>query len=580
MLIPAAVLITRGGLLGAGLPAAEAAPSSDLTSALERRRVDSIPTPELDWYLCTGGGRLQCATVKLPVDYDDPGGPQTEIALVKYPADKPKRRIGTLFVNPGGPGGSGIEYATFAPLAFSPALTDRFDIVGFDPRGTNSSDRVQCFPSPKEQSRAVGNLIRFPLTRKEERITIAAVRALGRGCATTGQPLSASMSTAQVARDLDVLRRAVGDRQLTYFGSSYGTYLGQVYANLFPDRVRALALDGVVDPQAWQGSPATRQTPQWDRIRSADGAAKALRELLRRCDRAGNRCTFSKGNPQATFDRIARRLKAEPLSKVDGLDESYGYADLIEDVLGELYREKGPDTVVELLTLLEPLTASTKASATAASAGPAVTSAQRAVAARRLVALRRELAREAMRSLRPKAGFPYDNEQDAFAAVSCTDSLDPARVADFPAFARAADKRARYFGALFVWNGVECADDAWRAEDEDAYRGPFTRRTRRPLLFVGTTFDPATRLEGATTAAGLAPRSALVTSDNWGHLAYGTSSCVDKAVDRYLLTGRTPARGKRCVGSYQPFTKAADDAGSTTAQRLAVRQLRERQLDR
>lgn len=548
-------------------PAGPAATSTALplakTSAREAKRVDSVKTPKLHWYACYD--YAQCATAKLPLDYDHPHGAKVEVALLRVRAKDQQHKVGSLFINPGGPGGSATELAYEAPLFLGADLLKRFDIVGLDPRGTNFSDQVTCFPSARQQTPVLNALgsVAFPFTTKEEKTVVGASKALGKACSTTGKPLSASMSTAQVARDMDVLRRSVGDKKLNYLGFSYGSYLGQVYANLFPDRFRALAIDGVVDPTAWAGTAATKNDSVWDRIRSADGATKALHEMLVRCDRAGGTfCSFSPGDPVANFDLVAERLKAKPLVDVDpvtGEPVYFGYADLISAVLGSLYSSTGyldiDFNMSQLIILTEP---PAKAGARARFSVQ-----QRAAAMKNL---RASLARARARTQNPLQqanegafGFPYDNSLEAFESVVCTDSLNPADASSWPAAAAAADRRAKYFGRVWVWNSSPCASKTWTAKDEDAYRGPFNRNTTAPVLIVGSLWDPATNYASAVKVASMLPRSRLLTSDNWGHTAYGTSSCATKAIDHYLLDVKLPAVGKRCKGDDQPFTKAPDD---------------------
>ncbi|MFG3708455.1 alpha/beta fold hydrolase [Micromonospora sp. NPDC047670] len=299
-------------------PAAAATPTlagwgrpvtSDRTSPEEARRVDRVPTPDLDWYACYD--YAECATVQLPLDYDKPNGPTTEIAVLRVKARDQQRRIGSLFLNPGGPGGSGTDVALAAPYFLGDEVLDRFDIVGVDPRGVGASQQVKCFPSVKEQTRAYAGLnVAFPWTKAEEKAYVASSQAVGKGCSTTGRPLTGAMSTAEVARDMDVLRRAVGDPKLTFLGFSYGSALGQYYANMFPDRVRALAIDGVLNADAWVGRGKTRSLSQEDRLRSAQGAYKALREILVRCDKAGAEvCPLAEGDPLASFELVAKRLR-------------------------------------------------------------------------------------------------------------------------------------------------------------------------------------------------------------------------------------------------------------------------------
>lgn len=248
---PAAVLAAPNAPPASSTTAAAAQP--DTTSSDEAKRVDRFATPRPKTFDCTAviGVPSECGTVKLPLDYDRPTGAKTEVAYLRLKAKDQKNKIGTLFLNPGGPGGSGVDIASYAPYFLSPSLLQKFDIVGIDPRGTNFSDNVKCFENLGEQSNALsGIFVPFPYTQREENAYKRSSVKFGLACSTTGKPLSAHMSTANVARDMDVMRRVVGDKKLTYLGFSYGTYLGNVYANMYPDRVRSVAIDGVLDPVA------------------------------------------------------------------------------------------------------------------------------------------------------------------------------------------------------------------------------------------------------------------------------------------------------------------------------------------
>lgn len=539
----AALVATLTVPLSLALPGpAQAGPAQPATrtSSLEAARVDRVPTPRLGWYRCFD--YAECATVDLPLDYDDPTGPTTEVAVLRVKAGKPARRIGTLFLNPGGPGGSGTQIAYFARYIFSQDVLDRFDIVGFDPRGTNFSDNVRCFRDLGEQAAVLAGLqVAFPFTDREEAAAVRSARGFGRACSTTGQPLAGSMSTAEVARDMDVLRRAVGDSRLTYLGWSYGSYLGQVYANLFPDRVRAVVIDGVLDPLAWTGSEATKWRPQTDRLRSADGAYRALREILVRCDRVGrSRCSFAAGDPVRRFDVLAKRLQAKPAV----IEDPFGsfrvtYADFIGYALGALYGPEAGEQVTDLASFLWD--------ATDPAAGGAARRAAAGAYRAQVAAIREQFTRP------PGWDFPYDNSFETFAAVLCTDGLNPSDAAVWPQRSAAADRRAPYFGRLWSWSSVQCAMNTWTARDEDAYAGPFTARTNNPVLVVGNIWDPATNYEGAVTAARLLPNSRLLSSTNWGHTAFGTSACATGSIERYLLTLALPAPGTVCIGDKQPF---------------------------
>jgi hypothetical protein len=172
---------------------------------------------------------------------------------------------------------------------------------------------------------------------------------------------------------------------------------------------------------------------------------------------------------------------------------------------------------------------------------------------------------EYIKDARKKAArdFPYDNSFEAFAAVDCTDALHPKDVSQWPALMDKADKRAPYFGRAWGWSTAQCARNTWTVRDEDAYTGPWNRRTAAPVLLVGTKWDPATNYDDAVSASKRLPNSRLLSNTNWGHTSYGTSACATGAIDKYLLTGALPAKGTLCQGEYQPFTTPIDDGTAT-----------------
>ncbi|MEH0841424.1 alpha/beta hydrolase [Micromonospora sp. CPCC 205711] len=514
--------------------------TSDRTSAAEARRVDRVPTPKLDWYACYDSA--ECATVRLPLDYDQPRGATTEIALLRVRARDQQHRIGSLFLNPGGPGGSGTGIALAAPYFLGDDLLDRFDVVGVDPRGIAASENVKCFPSVKDQTRAYTGLkVAFPWTADETKAYLASSKAVGKACSSTGRPLTGAMSTAEVARDMDVLRRAVGDKKLSYLGFSYGTALGQYYANMFPDRVRAVVVDGVLNPDAWVGQGAAGGQLQETRLRSADGAYHALHEILVRCDQAGApACPLAAGDPVASYELVAQRLRKKPVVVDDPEYGSYtvSYADFVSASLGALYSPDGWQSIIGITSDLLALT------------DPQSVTPARLAQARKALGQRATQARQQRRY-----DFPYDNGLETFLGVDCTDSYHPKKLADWPALSAAEDKRAPYFGRAWAWGTAPCARDSWTVRDEDAYTGPFNRRTANPVLVVGNYWDPATNYQGAVSSAKLLPNSRLLSSDSWGHTAYGTSACVTGAVDAYLLRLKLPARGTVCTGDAQPFVE-------------------------
>lgn len=525
------------------------ADAADRTSSKEARRVDRVKvTPK--WYRCYG--ELQCATVRLPVDYDRPKGAKTTVALVRRPADDPKRKISSLFVNPGGPGGSGTTLVMDAESYFPPDVLERFDLIGMDPRGTNFSDQVACFKNHREQTKKLAGLdIPFPITKAEQRAYLASAKALAKACSSRGKPLSASMSTAQVARDMDVIRRAVGDKRLTYAGFSYGSYLGQVYANMFPDRVRAVMIDGILDPYAWAGTAKNAGTPMTLRLKSAEGALKALREGMSRCVQAGPEvCPLP--DPMASFDRIAQALRAGPIVvpiEIDGeiVEFELTYQDFVGVALTALYGY-GIELIVELTKEIETMITGGGTQRVAA-----VKRYQKVAAG-----LKERLKADTVDArTSPLAGrawdFPYDNSMEAFATVVCTDSRNPKKAGTWVTAADAYEQRVPYFSKLWAYQSVPCAGEAWKAKDEDRYRGPFTRRTANPVLVVGNYWDPATNYDNATAVARYLPNSRLLSSDSWGHVAFGSSECVTTAMSEYLLRLALPRAGTVCKGDYQPY---------------------------
>ncbi|GAB2572754.1 hydrolase [Paractinoplanes abujensis] len=501
----------------AGATPAQATVAPDRSGAAESRKVDAVPTPRLSWAACLE--IAECATVQLPLDYDQPRGATTDVAVLRVKARDQANRIGSLFLNPGGPGVSATQIARLAPFFLSDELLDRFDIVGVDPRGVGSSRPVRCFASAEQQAPALRDLGElFPVTEAEKRAFVRGSQRYGRACSTTGRPLAGSMSTAEVARDHDVLRRAVGDDKLTFLGLSYGSVLGQYYANMFPDRFRALVVDGVLDARAWVGN--TRQILD-ERINSSGAASRALFEILRRCDRAGETaCAFAAGDPVRNFDTIARRLKSKPL--VIG-DRTITYARFITDVHTAMYLPTAGEEVTALAAeVRDALDGDTAA---------------------------------LLKRLRTAGDRPYDNSREAVFGVLCTDGRFPARAAHWPAAVAAREKNAPYFGGGdLVWKDNACASSTWTVRDEDAYTGPFHRRTAAPVLVVGNFWDPSTNYAGAVSTSRLLPNSRLLSSNNWGHTAYGRGACATALIDAYLLTGTPPAGNPVCADAPQPFT--------------------------
>jgi len=534
------------------------AQAADKTSTTEARRVDRVKTPKITWVEDTANGGFT-GSVKVPLDYDKPTGATVKIALFKVSAADPAHKIGTLFLNPGGPGGSGVDMAEGATSFLSQSVLDRFDIVGFDPRGTNRSTTVNCFSSTAKQAVALSGLGGSFPTASQQTAFISAAAKLASACSGYGVKLASAMSTAEVARDMDVLRRAVGDKKLNFLGFSYGSYLGEVYANLFPDRFRAMVIDGVVDPIAWAGTKVTSSVPASIRGKSGEASWNALVAGLKACAEAPEGyCPLA--DPQDDFNKVAASLKEASL-RIGGSDGyDYSYTDFVWDIHTLLYYPEGMDYIAQVVAALKQMiddgtetTTGTEASDQAASL---------------IRAFHKKLA---------SLSVGYDNSLEAYSGVLCTDAYQPSTASSWVLATTKSNARAPHFGQLWGWSDVQCATSSWKAKDEDAYHGTYSRNTVAPVLIVGNYHDPATNYAGAVQASVLMPNSVLLRSDSWGHTAYGTSDCVTDRVDTYLLTGAVPAgtADTVCTGDVQPFTvdpdgteptsSSSDDTSSTTA---------------
>ncbi len=413
---------------------------------------------------------------------------------------------------------------------YSDEVRARFDLVGFDPRGIHRSTPLLCFRS-LEQALSVVPPVPFPMTAEDEAMFERADRALNRACQRRGGPIVDHMATGNVARDLDLMRQAVGDRRLTYAGYSYGTFLGITYANLFPRRVRALVLDSVVDPIAWttgRGDEAEAE-PVYNRLGNPAGAQATLEEFFRLCDAARPvGCAFA-GDSAARFAALAERLRSEPFEYFDpetGETVIFTYAHLIWMTWFALNTASDWPDLAEFLAELEG-------------------------------ALNPESMTEAAEALtegtRRRPTTPrYPNIVEGHYGVLCSDSDNPDDHQYWSAAGAEADRRFGYFGRMWTWFSSPCA--VWEGFDTDRYIGPFDRPTANPVLLVGIRFDPASAYENAVVVNDLMPDSALLTVEGWGHTSVEIpSQCTEDVVSRYLLEGVTPVEGATCSVDFGPF---------------------------
>ena len=512
VVVVALLVIAGGAAVVASLGDGEDPPSgSDPTTSATPTPspdADESPSPDLarfysqdvEWAPCEG--EFECASLEVPLDYDDADGRTIDLAVLKAPAADPEQRVGPLVVNPGGPGAPGTDYAAQSALVFGDPLLDSFDIIGFDPRGTGDSAPVDCLGD-----RALDQYVASdpePDTAPERRQFVRLSRAMLSGCADRSGPLAAHVSTIEAARDMDVLRAALGESTLSYLGASYGTELGATYAELFPDRVGRFVLDGAVDLSLDYRDLALGQ---------AAGFETALRAYVENCVETVESCILG-DSVEEGLTRISDfldRVDAEPLPTATDRQLRVGnafygivlplyvrdYWFLLSSALGDAFDGDG-SALLQLSDLYNS---------------------------------------------RDANGYT-DNSREAFVAISCLDdpsSIPPSQV---PAATPAFEKASPTFGDVFAWGLVGCRGTEVESTEEPL---EVDGSGAAPIVVIGTTRDPATPYEWAESLADQLDSGVLVSRDGDGHTGYNKGNeCVDDAVHAYLLDGTVPDDGLSC----------------------------------
>ena len=455
---------------------------------------------ELDWSSCQGD--FLCATLTVPLDYRHPDGDTIDLALLKVPASDPDARIGSLVVNPGGPGAPGTQYAAQAAQVFGQPILDRYDVVGFDPRGTGGSDPVDCLSDAQLDDYIA--MDPDPDTAAERSSYLGWVRTLGRGCVDRSGDLAAHVTTVEAARDMDVLRAALGESTMTYFGASYGTKLGATYADLFPDEVGRMVLDGAVDMSIGARELALEQ---------AGGFETALRAYVQNCVDETDSCFLGDSVEEGlrTISSFLAGVDAKPLPTGLGRDLQVGNA--FYGIVAPLYNR---DYWYILSAALKQ-----------GLAGDGSTL----------------LQLSDLYTSRGTDGYT-DNSSEAIYAISCLDdpyAIPASRVAaNLPDFERASPT----FGAVFAWGLTGCGGvqvtSSVKPRDVHA-------KGAAPIVVIGTTRDPATPMKWAEDLADQLDSGVLIRRDGDGHTGYHAGNdCVDGAVEGYLIDGTVPEDGLSC----------------------------------
>ena len=501
VVIVAAAAMFAGGSLGSVSSVASAAATTSTaftTTASTAKR--------LDWKPCRDVREIRCASLRVPLDWTRPSGPTVSIAISMLPARKKGRRIGVLLVNPGGPGSSGQKFVRQLRRGLSGTLLDRFDIIGWDPRGVGGSGEIRCYSDQESYDRYYA-VDPDPDSSAEVDALVDTARQFALACgAKNSRDVLRFAGTADVIDDMEAIRVALGEETISFFGFSYGTLLGLRYADKYPKRVRAFALDGILDPTADASERSAEQAAGFDR---------ALDSFLDICGEV--RCGWRRDGETAgaAFDRLAKTVDGNPIAvrRVSRPTRLLGPGEFIVGVLASLYnRDSGWPLLRRALSEVEKGDAST------------------------MLAL--------FDSYADREPTGYGNIAEANAAVNCVDVPSPRGGAPYTALAERLRITSPRFGRLAGYSSIVCG--FWPVPSTGSI-APVAAKGSAPILLVGTTRDPATPYVWAQSVARQLDNSVLLTYDSDGHTGYlGGNSCVQHNVHRYLIDLVPPAAGTTC----------------------------------
>ncbi|MFJ1649256.1 alpha/beta hydrolase [Streptomyces sp. NPDC088258] len=458
---------------------------------------------KIKWRACGVSG-FQCATMKAPLDYTKPDGKQIDLAVSRKKATGPGKRLGSLLVNPGGPGGSAIGYLqSYAAIGYPAPVRARYDMAAIDPRGVARSEPVECLTGPEMD--AYTQVDQTPDDPAETARLTGAFKKFADGCEKKSGAILPHVSTVETARDMDIFRAVLGDQKLSYVGASYGTFLGATYAELFPERTGRLVLDGAMDPSLPSREVNRDQTA---------GFETAFQSFARDCVKQTD-CPFGTKSPAEVATRTKaffKDLDAKPVPT--GETRQLGESLATTGVIASMYDESGWPQLRE-----------------------AVANAMDGDGAALLALADSYYERD--------SDGAYQNLMFANSAVNCLD-LPPAFTGPkevtqaLPSF----EKASPVFGRNLAWASLNCA--YWPTEATGAPHR-IEAKGAAPILVVGTTRDPATPYKWARSLADQLSSGTLLTYNGDGHTAYGRGSdCIDTAINTYLVEGTPPTAAKKC----------------------------------
>ncbi|MFG3514451.1 alpha/beta hydrolase [Streptomyces bobili] len=502
-----------------------AATGTAVQAAASPKTPEKPPVPSLAWADCQGG--FECANADVPLDYREPRGKTITLAVVRKKAADPTKRKGTLFMQPGGPGNSGVDFVRNNHADLPAALRDSFDVFGYDVRGVGRSSPLTCFDDAR-YTRAVTEAKGVPGPGAFEPALREAAE-FDQACADNAGELLPYVGTEYVARDIDLLREALGEQQLTYYGRSFGSYIGTVYAAMFPKRVRALTLDGAYDPVHYANRPYAYDRPQYLAL---DGA---MSRFLDWCAADQATCGFGEGNPRAAFEKLKADLDAAPVPTANG-GRANGYT-LVYRLMFNINEGK----------VIWP------------ALGAALRKAQ--------------LRDNTSFLLRPPSPASFDF-LGPNVAVECVDRDYPRDLGRLKRNVTANAKAAPLLGPAMAYgpptydhqHATACVQ--WPGERVSRYDGSYRAKGSAPILVLGTTGDPDTPYRDAVALSRQLHNASLLTFQAEGHTAFGRSACATDAVVGYLMDLVVPASGATCADETQPPspTPATAPPGTTLSE--------------
>ncbi|HVH62615.1 MAG TPA: alpha/beta hydrolase, partial [Candidatus Dormibacteraeota bacterium] len=462
------------------------------------------PTPKapakLTWTDCGSG--FQCANVTVPLDYANPDRGTIQIAINRKPATDQASRIGSLLINPGGPGDSGIQFLAQSTSEFQ-ELNRVFDLVGFDPRGVGQSSPVRCqSPQQEDQFNSLDSVLDDP---QEKQASIDAMKAIAAGCMQRSARILPYLDTPNVARDMDMIRAALGDTKLNYLGFSYGSFIGEHYAHIFPNHIRAMTLDGVLDPSVSANEMALAQ------VTNLEHNLQAWLADCRARKSGSSKCSYAQtGDPGTKLVSFLNRLDTTPM-RVGSRLLTHGLA--LQGVIWPgLYYPIAWSELDQALTLAEQGNGGLLLAFT-----------------------------DLLYERRPDGS--YSNAVDANLSNFCLDHPVPADVSAFDALAQQFASASPLFGPAYQYSNLQCS--FWPVKPTGKI-GPITSAGTPPILLVAGTDDPATPIDWARSVNQQLAGSVLLTRQGNGHISYDESSCAQAAEIGYLEHLTVPATGTVC----------------------------------